>query len=201
MPSKLCRTALAATLIALAAACSSGGTPKDADPAAAAAEYRIGPGDQLQIYVWNNEELSVTIPVRPDGRITTPLVADIQAAGRTPAQLASDLEKALSEYVRTPKVNVIVLSFLGADQVKIVGAAANPRSIPYRSGMRLLDVMIEAGGLSEFAAGNRSHIVRRTDKGEVRIPVRIKDLMNSGSMEANVTMLPGDVVVIPESRF
>jgi polysaccharide export outer membrane protein len=166
-------------------------------------EYLIGPGDGLNIFVWRNPELSSTIPVRPDGKISTPLVEDMMAAGKTPSQLARDLETALSKYVRSPQVNVIVTSFVGAvsEQIKVVGQAANPQSIAFRAGMSVLDVMIAVGGLTEFAAGNRAKILRRTADGTVEIRVRLDDLLNDGSIEQNVAMAPGDVVIIPESRF
>lgn len=167
------------------------------------ADYRIGPGDQLRIFVWNNPDVSAEVPVRPDGLISTPLVEDLLAAGKTPTELARELERRLSEYIRSPQVNVIVQQFRGtiSDQIKVVGEAANPRALPYRANMTVLDVMIEVGGLSEFASGNRAKIMRN-ENGKVReIPVRLKDLMERGRMEANVMMQPGDVVVIPQSIF
>jgi polysaccharide export outer membrane protein len=166
-------------------------------------EYRIGPGDNLQVFVWNHPELTVTVPVRPDGLISTPLVEDLHAEGKTPSQLSRDLEKALAEYVRSPTVNVIVTSFVGAfsDQVRVVGQAQKPQSLPYRANMTLLDVMIAVGGLAEYAAGNRAAIVRQENGKQLRIPVRLTDLLNEGDINANMTMRPGDVLIIPESRF
>jgi polysaccharide export outer membrane protein len=166
-------------------------------------EYRIGPGDDLQVFVWNHPELTVTVPVRPDGLISTPLVEDLHAEGKTPSQLSRDLEKALSEYVRSPTVNVIVTSFVGAfsDQVRVVGQAQKPQSLPYRANMTLLDVMIAVGGLAEYAAGNRAAIVRQENGKQLRIPVRLADLLNEGDINANMSMRPGDVLIIPESRF
>jgi polysaccharide export outer membrane protein len=166
-------------------------------------EYRIGPGDNLQVFVWNHPELTVTVPVRPDGLISTPLVENMAAASKTPSQLSRDLEKALAEYVRSPTVNVIVTSFVGAfaDQVRVVGQAQKPQALPYRSNMTVLDVMIAVGGLSEFAAGNRAVVVRQDGDKNLRIPVRLSDLMNDGDIGANLTMRPGDVLIIPESRF
>lgn len=166
-------------------------------------EYRIGPGDQLRIFVWNQPEISGQVPVRPDGNISAPLIEDVAAAGKTPTELARDIEARLAEFIRTPKVNVIVVNFqgTGADQIKVVGAAANPRALPYRSNMALLDVMIEVGGLNEFAAGNRARVIRIIDGKQTEIPVRIKDLLSKGRMEFNLPMKPGDVVVIPESIF
>lgn len=189
----------------LLAAC--GGTNKVTEaptaPPAAPSEYRIGPGDSLQIFVWGHPELSVDVPVRPDGMLSTPLVENIQAAGKTPSQLARDMEAALSEYVRTPTVNVIVQEFVGAssDQVRVVGQAAKPQAIPYRANMTLLDVMITVGGLAEFAAGNRAVLVRQEGGKQARTTVRLKDLLDDGDISANMTLRPGDVLIIPESRF
>jgi polysaccharide export outer membrane protein len=166
-------------------------------------EYRIGPGDDLQVFVWNHPELTVTVPVRPDGLISTPLVEDLKAEGKTPSQLSRDLETALAEYVRSPTVNVIVTSFVGAfsDQVRVVGQAGKPQALPYRANMTLLDVMIAVGGLAEYAAGNRAAIVRQENGKQLRIPVRLTDLLNDGDISANMQMHPGDVLIIPESRF
>lgn len=193
-------------LIILQAACATSGPEAAASPASSAesqSEYRVGPGDTLQVFVWGHPELSVTLPVRPDGMISTPLVEDIQAAGKTPSQLARDMETALAEYVRTPIVNVIVQDFVGAygDQVRVVGQAAKPQSIPYRANMTLLDVVIEVGGLAEFAAGNRAVIVRTENGQQTRTNVRLRDLLEDGDISANMTMRPGDVLIIPESRF
>jgi polysaccharide biosynthesis/export protein len=192
-------------LALLLAAC--GGRTKvvDAPPAEAAVqtEYRIGPGDSLQVFVWNHPELTVTVPVRPDGLISTPLVDNMQAAGKTASQLSRDFEKALAEYVRSPTVNVIVTGFVGAlaDQVRVVGQAQRPQALPYRASMTLLDVMIAVGGLGEFAAGNRAVVVRQEGAKNLRIPVRLSDLMNDGDIGANMSLRPGDVLIIPESRF
>jgi len=166
-------------------------------------EYRIGAGDTLNVYVWNHPELSLVVPVRPDGAISTPLVEGMPAAGKTSTQLAADVEEKLKEYVRGPKVNIIVTSFVGAigDQIKVVGQASKPQSLPYRASMTLIDVMIQVGGLAEFAAGNRARLVRTVDGKTVTIPVRITDLLNHGDMKQNIEMRPGDVVIIPESRF
>jgi polysaccharide export outer membrane protein len=166
-------------------------------------EYRIGPGDQLNVFVFNQPELTVNVPVRPDGLISTPLVENMRAAGKTPSELGRDIEKVLGEYVRTPKVNIIVTSFVGTygDQIRVVGQAANPQSLPYRNGMTLLDVMIAVGGLGEFAAGNRARLVRNQDGKPVEMRVRLQDLLNGGDIRANMPMLPGDVLIIPQSRF
>jgi polysaccharide biosynthesis/export protein len=202
------RSVVTGALLALAlllAGC--GGRTKvvDAPPpeAPVQTEYRIGPGDSLQVFVWNHPELTITVPVRPDGLISTPLVENLQAGGKTPSQLSRDLEKALAEYVRSPTVNVIVTNFVGAlaDQVRVVGQAQRPQALPYRANMTLLDVMIAVGGLSEFAAGNRAVIVRQEGDKNLRIPVRLTDLLDDGDIGANRTMRPGDVLIIPESRF
>lgn len=192
------------SLLALLAACGSG--PKAAPETVARepqAEYRIGPGDSLRIVVFGHTDLSGDIPVRPDGYVSMPLVEDILAAGKTPSQLARDLEAGLAEYVRTPKVSVIVEGFQGtaADQIKVVGQGVEPKTLPYRNNMRVLDVVIAVGGLNEFAAGNRARIIRVIDGKTVEIPVRLKDLIEKGKMESNIEVLPGDVLVIPESRL
>ncbi len=166
-------------------------------------EYVIGPGDSVQIFVWRNEELSSAVPVRPDGRITTPLVEDLPAAGKTPSQLARDMEEALAKYVKNPVVTVIVTGFQGPydQQIRVVGQAAEPRALPYRDQMSLLDVMIAVGGITEFAAGNRAVIVRRIEGKPTQLQVRIDDLLNGGDISANVAMMPGDILIIPEAWF
>lgn len=172
-------------------------------PAMPASEYVIGPGDTVQVFVWQHPEVSVTIPVRPDGRISTPLVEDLPAVGKTPSTLARDIELALGEYIRSPKVNVIVSNFVGtfSTQVRVVGQAAAPQAIPFRQELTLLDVMIKVGGLGPNAAGNRAKVVRRTGNVEEEIPVRLDDLLNKGKISANIPMRPGDVLIIPESRL
>jgi polysaccharide biosynthesis/export protein len=199
---------LTVLLVFIAGCGSSGATASDPKQQAVApeqqAEYHIGPGDQLNIFVFNQPELSTQVPVRPDGLISTPLVEDIQAAGKTPSELARDMEKKLAEYVRSPSVNVIVTGFVGnyGDQVRVVGQAANPQALPYRSGMTVLDVMIAVGGLKPFAAGNRARLVRRGADGKTtEMRVRLDDLLNDGDIKANMTVQPGDVLIIPESRF
>jgi polysaccharide biosynthesis/export protein len=166
-------------------------------------EYRIGPGDSLNVFVFNQPDLSVTVPVRPDGLISTPLVENMEAAGKTPSELGRDIEKVLAEYVRTPKVNIIVQNFVGTygDQIRVLGQAQHPQSLPYRNGMTLLDVMIAVGGLGEFAAGNRARLVRQQDGKSVEMRVRLQDLVNGGDIGANMPMQPGDVLIIPQSRF
>jgi polysaccharide export outer membrane protein len=184
-------------------ACSSMKYP--AAPAAAATpdqRYLIGPLDTLNIIVWRNPELSLTVPVRPDGRISTPLVEDLVAQGRNPTDLARDIEKALGKYTRDPVVTVVVTTFVGAasEQVRVIGEATRPAAIPYRQNMTVLDVMIAVGGLTDFADGNASVLVRAKDEGK-SYGVRLRDLVKRGDISANVEMRPGDVLIIPQSWF
>jgi polysaccharide export outer membrane protein len=166
-------------------------------------DYKIGPGDSLQIYVWQHPDLSVTIPVRPDGKISTPLVEDLVAVARTPHQLARDIETALKEYIRTPQVNVIVTNPMNAfNQVKIIGQVKTPGSLAFRAGMTVMDAILQVGGLSDFAAGNRATLVRTGDDGkEQRIKLKLNDLINKGRVETNVPLRPGDMVIVPEAVF
>lgn len=168
-------------------------------------EYVIGPLDQLTIFVWRNPELGAKVQVRPDGRITTPLIADMPAVGKTPSQLSEDIKKALSQYIQNPLVSVIVDNFSGtfSQQIRVVGATEKPASLPYRANMTLLDAMIAVGGLSEYASGNRARLVRfdkETGK-QSEYRVRINDLLKRGDTRANVRLEPGDVIIIPESTF
>ena len=167
-------------------------------------DYLIGPGDRLNIFVWRNSDVSVSgIPVMPDGRISTPLVGEMQANGKTPIQLAEDIETELSKLIKNPIVTVTVANYVGGynQQVRVVGEAATPRALPYNKGMTLLDVMIEVGGLTEFAAGNRATIVRRLNGQEQQFNVKLEDLLKGGDIRANVNVAPGDIIVIPESLF
>jgi polysaccharide biosynthesis/export protein len=167
-----------------------------------APDYRIGPGDTLQIFVWRNPELTQSVPVRPDGKISTPLVEDMVAVGKTPSQLARDVEGVLAEYIRSPQVNVIVTNPVSAfSQVKVIGQVVNPQSLPYREGMRVLDAILTSGGLTEFAAGNRGKIVRKIDGKDTELKVKIEDLVNKGAMKHNLELRPGDVIVVPQSFF
>lgn len=171
---------------------------------ATASEYQIGPGDTLDIFVWRNENISVTIPVRPDGKISIPLVEDMVAVGKTPTRLGRDIEFALSKYIKNPNVTVIVTDFVGTfnRQIRVVGQATSPRAISYRNDMTLLDVIIEVGGLTEFAAGNRAKLVRTIGGGkDVSYNVRLKDLVDRGDISANMKVYPGDILIIPETRF
>jgi polysaccharide export outer membrane protein len=191
-------------IMPLISSCSSSSSAVDTEsPPPVSSEYLIGPGDNLQVFVWQNEDISQDVIVRPDGKITTPLVEDMPVAGKTPTQLARDMEVVLSEFIRAPKVSIIVSGFQGvySEQVRVVGKAANPRSLSYRNGMTLLDVMIEVGGLAEFAAGNRAKIVRRENGRDQVLKVRIDDLLEDGDISENVAMAPGDILIIPESRF
>ena len=165
--------------------------------------YRIGPGDRLRVFVWGNPGLSDEVPVRPDGRISTPLLEDVAAADKTPAELAREIEQQLSAFVADPLVTVIVTDFVGpfTQQVRVVGEATEPQAIPFRDDMTILDVMIAVGGLTEFAAGNRATLVRSADGQEQQYRVRLDDLVRDGDISANVAMRPGDVVIIPESFF
>jgi polysaccharide export outer membrane protein len=166
-------------------------------------QYLVGAGDTLNIVVWRNPELSMIIPVRPDGTITTPLVEDLPATGKTATQLARDIEKALATYIQSPVVTVIVTSFVGtyAQQVRVIGEAGKPQALPYRQNMTLLDVMIAVGGITDFADGNKASILRKSGGMTQQVKVRVKDLIKGGDLSANVTMRPGDVLVIPQSFF
>jgi polysaccharide export outer membrane protein len=188
---------------ALLAACATSGYP----PAPATANtadyrYRIGPGDMVNIIVFRNPELSMTVPVRPDGKIAAPLVNDLEAIGKDPQTLARDIEEALGKVIREPVVNVVVTTFVGpySEQIRVVGEAAKPQTLAYRQKMTLLDVMIAVGGVTDFADGNGATILR-TGEGNKQYSVRIKDLLKRGDVSANVEMRPGDVVIIPQSWF
>ncbi len=166
-------------------------------------DYLIGPLDTLTIFVWRNPEVSTTVSVRPDGRLSVPLIEDLDAAGKTPTQLARDIEDQLKVYIQDPIVTVIVSDFVGpySQQVRVVGEAADPKSLPYRANMTLLDVMISVGGLTEFAAGNRAKLVRSSGGQTQQFAVRLDDLIRDGDISANVRVFPGDVLIIPESYF
>ena len=174
--------------------------PEEAPPQP---DYVIGAGDVVNINVWRNPEVSLSVPVRPDGKITTPLVEDLQAAGKTSTQLARDIEKALEKYIQQPMVTVIITSFVGpySQQIRVIGQAARPQALAYRQGMSLMDVLIAVGGITDFAAGNKANIIRTVDGQRRSVPVRLQDLLKDGDISANVTVLPGDVLVIPEGWF
>ena len=164
--------------------------------------YKIGPLDSLNIVVWRNPELSAVVTVRPDGRISTPLVEDVVAAGRNPVDLAREIEKVLGKYIRDPVVTVVVGGFQGtfAEQIRIVGEATRPQAVAFRQNMTLLDVMIQAGGLTDFADGNGAVLVRGSEGGK-QYSIRLKDLLKRGDISANVDVKPGDVVIVPQSWF
>ena len=166
-------------------------------------KYKIGPGDSVEIFVWRYPEVSMTVPVRPDGYISAPLLEDVPAAGKTPTELARDLEESLSVFLRDPLVTVIVQGFVGIfpDQIRVLGEATTPMSLQYRDGMTLLDLLISVGGITEFADGNRAVMVRFIDGEQERFTVRIRDLIEHADLTANVDMQPGDILLIPESWF
>lgn len=196
-----------AVLLVLAMALASCGNGKEPPELGAAADeeqlYRIGPGDLLRVFVWGNPGLTDTVPVRPDGRISIPLIEDLEVADKTPSEAGRMIEERLTAFVEDPLVTVIVTEFVGPfdGTVRVVGEAAEPKSIPYRAEMSLLDVMIEVGGLTEFAAGNRATLIRRAGEEQSEYRVRIDDLIRDGDITANVQMRPGDVLIIPESFF
>ena len=188
------------------AACSSGGKlpPGASTETPPTSEYVIGPGDVLSVFVYDAPPLSVTdLPVRPDGRISVPLVHDVVAAGKTSTQLGADISAALKQYVQNPNVTVMVRTFQGPSdrQVRVIGQAVDPQAIAYRANMSLLDVMIATRGLTKFAAGNRAFILRGSGASQVKIPVHLSDLIKDGDISQNVTMRPGDTLIIPESYF
>jgi polysaccharide export outer membrane protein len=200
------RSVLITLLCVLMAACSAfkadfPPAPVTASPAADY-NYIIGPGDSLNIIVWRNPELSMTVPVRPDGKLTTPLIDELSVQGKTSVEVARDIEKQLAKFVRDPVVTVIVTGFVGpySEQIRVVGEAAKPQVLPYKNKMTVLDVMIAVGGLTDFADGNGATILR-TAEGDKRYAVRIKDLIKRGDVSANVEMRPGDILIIPQGWF
>lgn len=166
-------------------------------------DYLIGPGDMVDIIVWRNPEVSMAVPVRPDGKITTPLVEDLPASGKTSTQLARDIEQALSKYIQEPVVTVVVTDFVGpyTEQIRVIGEASKPQALPYREEMTLMDVLIAVGGITDFAAGNKARIIRNVEGKQQQFRVRLDDLIRDGDITANVPMRQGDVLVIPESFF
>lgn len=176
----------------------------DAPPASqVGAQYIIGPGDTIQVFVWRNPDLSVTVPVRPDGKISTPLVEDLTAVGKTSSQLARDVERVLGEYIRTPQVNIIVSNPISTfSQVKVIGEVRTPQSLPYREGLTALDAVLAVGGLTDFAAGNRAKIVRKGADGKNQeMKIRLDSLLKKGKIAENIPLQPGDVLIVPTSRF
>lgn len=166
-------------------------------------KYKVAPGDSVEIFVWRNPDVSTTVPIRPDGFLTAPLLEDIPAAGKTPTELARDLEKELSIYLRDPLVTVIVNGFVGAfnEQIRVVGEASEPRAILYNDSMTVLDVMIQVGGLTDFADGNKTTLIRMENGQQNQFNVRLEDLIKDGDITANVDMRPGDIMIIPEAWF
>ena len=184
--------------------CASSGNgvpPVCPEPEAGSKDYAIGAGDVLEIFVWREPDLSGTIPVRADGKISISLVEDMVAVGKTPTELARDIEQVLAEYLRLPKVNIIVTSEGAANQIQVIGNVVSPQSIPYRDDIRILDVVVAVGGLDDFAAGNRSQVVRTINGTTTECKIRLNDLMRDGDMSQNIFMYPGDVLIVPESRF
>jgi polysaccharide export outer membrane protein len=197
------RLAFAALAIGVLAGCT---TPKyppaPIDAQTADYNYRIGPLDTVNVIVWRNSDLSIVVPVRPDGKITTPLVDDMVAIGKTPTELERDIEKALTKFIRDPVVTIVVTNFAGPvnEQIRVTGEATKPQIMPYRKDMTLLDVMIAVGGLTDFADGNAATIYRVADGGKI-YSVRLRDLVKRGDISANVEMKPGDILIIPQSWF
>jgi len=207
MPIAATTARLAVVLPILLAACSSPKAPATEDLAQNAGvsgpQYIIGPGDNLNVFVYHVPDLSVTVPVRPDGRVSLPLISDIDAAGKTPVQLASDVKTRLKEFVKDANVTIMVTSFIGPfdRQIRVIGEATQPLALPFRDHMTALDVIIEAKGLTRFAAGNSAQIVRRTNGHLVYVPVRLSDLIRDGDITQNVNMQPGDTLIIPQTFF
>jgi polysaccharide biosynthesis/export protein len=200
------RLCMAGLVSAAIAGCGVFGGP-DHPPAPVSASvndytYVIGAGDSLNIIIWRNPELSMSVPVRPDGKVSAPLVEELPVQGKTPVEVAREVEKRLAVYVRDPVVTVLVTGFVGpySEQIRVVGEAARPQALPYRVKMSMLDVMIAVGGLTDFADGNRATILR-TSEGNKQYTVRLRDLIKRGDVSANVDMRPGDILIIPQSFF
>jgi polysaccharide biosynthesis/export protein len=190
-------------LVLMLAGCGTSYPPLSQSGQAVDSPYLVGPGDMLNVVVWRSPELSMSLPVRPDGKITTPLVEDLQASGKTTTQIAREIEQVLKRYVQSPVVTVMVTNFAGpySQQVRVIGEVARAQALAYREKMTLLDVMIAVGGLTDFAAGNRASILRSDAGKSQQFGVRLHDLLRGGDLSANVEMRPGDVLVIPQSYF
>ena len=190
--------------VVVLAGCAGGGNLPPAPAQANATDYTylIGAGDTVNIIVWRNPELSMSVPVRPDGKVAAPLVDEVMAQGKTSVELARDIEKVLGKYVRDPIVTVLVNGFIGpySEQIRVLGEAARPQALPYKSKMTVLDVMIAVGGLTDFADGNKA-VIQRTSEDNKQYSVRLKDLIKRGDVGANVEMRPGDILIIPQSLF
>ncbi len=188
--------------LAALAGCASNLPPAPRQAATPDYKYLVGPGDTLNIVVWRNPELSATVPVRPDGKITAPLIEDMIAINKNPSELAREIEAKLKRYIQDPVVTVVVQNFVGptSEQVRIVGQASRPQALAYRQNMTLLDVMIAVGGITDFAAGNRAVLIRSSE-GNKQFGLRLRDLLKRGDVSANIELKPGDVIMIPESWF
>lgn len=190
-------------MLVLLASCS-GQLPVKAVNADVVTQYRIGPGDVLDVFVWRNPDLSVVgVPVRPDGGLSIPLVEDVVASGKTPTELANDVKTVLATYIKDPLVTITVKQFSGeyGDRVRVIGEATAPVALPYRNGMRLLDLVIAVGGLTEYAAGDKAFILRGQAQQRSKVPVKLDALINGGELELDIALQPGDVLVIPEAWF
>ena len=197
--------AITAAITLVVAGCGGGPTLPPAPPASSlpSAEYRIGPGDNLNIFVWRNPELSITVPVRPDGRLSIPLVEDVVAIGKTPTALAREYEQLLSKYIKEPLVTIIVTGFGGPipDQVRIIGEASQPRALPYRADMTVLDAVIAVGGLTRYAAGNNTVLIRTAQGEQNTYSVHLNSLIRDGDIDSNVALRPGDILIISQRLF
>jgi polysaccharide export outer membrane protein len=197
-------TIAALTVVAVLGACGTAGSLPPAPAVAGVTDYSyvVGAGDTLNVQVARNPELSMVVPVRPDGKVSTPLVEELVVQGKTPVQIAREIEAVLGRYVRDPQVTVIVQSYVGpySEQIRVIGEASKPQALPFKQRMTLLDVMIAVGGLTDFAAGNRA-IILRPSEGNKQYSVRVQDLVKGGDISANVEMRPGDVLIIPQSYF
>ena len=196
-------------LVLVSVGCGSSGrvAPEDRPPVETIQEdpqFLLGPGDKVRVSVWKNPDLSVEVPVRPDGFISVPLVGDVRAGGRTPSETAADTEQKLLQFIRTPQVSIIVTELNSAEfsnRVRVVGAVSKPVSIPFRKGMTVLDLVLEAGGLNEFASPQTAKLYRKSEEGTNVYPVYLKSIFEDGVLDSNFTLLPGDVVSVPERRF
>ena len=194
---------LAGAILSLLMLVGFGAPARAAQASPVGSDYLIGPGDSIQIFVWHNADLTATVPVRPDGKVSIPLVEDIPCAGKTPTQLARDIEDRLKKYVQDPTVTVIVSGFIGlpSQQIRIVGEATTPKIVHYHENMSILDAMIEVGGLNTFASGNQTKLVRMINGQQVTTVVRLRSLLDDGDLSANVALQPGDIIIIPQSFF
>lgn len=193
---------MASMAVVTVVGCSTSYPPAPISAASPDYNYKIGPGDNLNIVVWRNPELSMTVPVRPDGKISAPLIDDLDALNKDPSTLARSIESELGKFIRDPVVTVVVTSFVGpyTEQIRVIGEATKPQTLPYKQKMTALDVMIAVGGITDFADGNRATILR-TSENNTQYSVRLKDLVKRGDVSANVDMKPGDILIIPQSWF